>query len=297
MKKTMKKRAFISAIAMLIVSAIVLTSSTFAWFSMSKEAQVSSMNLNITTADGISISANTKKFGTTVTVDDIIPTADNAGKGLAADADHTNNIPELLAPASSRLTLSASDGYLPAFFTGSISENGYYVNTTKVASDKDGKYVVFDLFVQVSENNKVVSFKGSSIENTEESVLKVMRMGIINCGYEEYQNRANVKTKTTSNRSNISLWVVDGNASDNTLYIDHAGDFVKESGGVYTQYGVDPTYAANVCKSADADGLTFTAMKGVNRIRIYLWVEGNDPDCTNDVAGNNFDFNLKLSID
>lgn len=297
MKKTMKKRAFISAIAMLIVSAIVLTSSTFAWFSMSKEAQVSSMNLNITTADGISISANTKKFGTTVTLDDIIPTADNAGKGLAAESDHTNNVPELLAPVSSRLTVYPADGYLPVFYSGSVSEDGTRIVTTKVDNDKSGKYVVFDLFVQVSENNKVVSLKGSSIENTEDSVLKVMRMGIINCGYEEYQNRANAKTKTTNQASNVSLWVVDGNASDNTYYFFQAGSFPKAGDGAYSKNGVDPTNASNVCKSANADGLTFTAMKGVNRVRIYLWVEGNDPDCTNDVAGNSFDFNLKLSID
>lgn len=297
MKKTMKKRAFISAIAMLIVSAIVLTSSTFAWFSMSKEAQVSSMNLNITTADGISISANTKKFGTTVTMDDIIPTADKAGTGLAADADHTNNIPELLAPSSSTLSVYASDGYLPAFYTGSVNEEGNRIVTTKVANDKEGKYVVFDLFVQVSENNKVVSLKGSEIKNTEDSVLKVMRMGIINCGYEEYQNRAKVKTKTTNSYDNISLWVVDGNETANMTYMNQAGSFNKSPSGNYTSQGSGSTIARNICKSADADGLSFTAMKGVNRIRIYLWVEGNDPDCSNDVAGNSFDFNLKLSID
>ena len=58
MKKTIKKRAFVSAIAMLIVSAIVLTSSTFAWFSMSKQATVDSMDLTVSSPEGIQISAN-----------------------------------------------------------------------------------------------------------------------------------------------------------------------------------------------------------------------------------------------
>lgn len=297
MKKTMKKRAFISAIAMLIVSAIVLTSSTFAWFSMSKEAQVSSMNLNITTADGISISANTKKFGTTVTLDDIMPTADNAGKGLAADADNTNNVPELLVPSSSRLDILADGSRLPVFFTGSVNEAGNRIVSTRVANDLEGKYVVFDLFVQVSENNKVVSFKGSSITADDETVNKVMRMGFVNCGYEEYQNRANVKTKTTDSVQNIGLWTVDGNEPADMRYMYQAGSFNISDNGPYTLYGSAATVARVKSNSADASGLTFTAMKGVNRVRIYLWVEGNDPDCTNDVAGNSFDFNLKLSID
>ena len=53
MKKTIKKRAFVSAIAMLIVSAIVLTSSTFELLSMSKQETVDSMYLTFSSTEGI----------------------------------------------------------------------------------------------------------------------------------------------------------------------------------------------------------------------------------------------------
>ena len=52
MKNTLKKRTFISAIAMLVVSAIVLTSSTFAWFSMAKRVEVETMQLIVIKKDG-----------------------------------------------------------------------------------------------------------------------------------------------------------------------------------------------------------------------------------------------------
>ena len=297
MKKTIKKRAFISAIAMLIVSAIVLTSSTFAWFSMSKEAEVSSMNLNITTADGISISANTHKFGTTVTLDDIIPAADAAGKGLAADADHTNAVPELLSPVSS--TLGLVKGY-PVFLKGSINDSKMLV-LSKVTNEKEGGFVVFDLFVQVSENNKTVKLYGSSVE-TDDNVKAAMRMGVINCGYVDYSVKDDAKTVTTNAAAAASLWIVDGNASDNTRYMknDYNGgqlDPTDKNNPVITSQYTNPTQAGSVCTSADASGLTFIAQKGVNRVRMYLWVEGNDVDCTNDIAGSSLDFTLKLSID
>lgn len=298
MKKTMKRRAFISAIAMLIVSAIVLTSSTFAWFSMSKEAQVDNMNLNITTADGISISANTHKFGTTVTTSDIIPT-DNAGKNLSADADHTNSVPELLAPVSTDMRIT--DGAHPVFFKGSIKEDKN-VTLAKVTNEKEGGFVVFDLFVQVSKN-ETVKLVGTTVSSDDENVVKAMRLGIVNCGNKEYSSKDAVKTSASAGATSGALWVVDGNASDSTQYIKNTctrtsinASSANPSISNDTSY-ITSTQAGSVCKSADASGLTFNANAGVNRIRIYLWVEGQDPDCINDIAGGNFDFNLKLSID
>ena len=87
MKNTIKKRAFVSAIAMLIVSAIVLTSSTFAWFSMSKEAEVQSMDLTVSSPEGIQISANASAWTASLTVDQIFnETLDEEGK--PADGDY-----------------------------------------------------------------------------------------------------------------------------------------------------------------------------------------------------------------
>lgn len=293
MKKTMKRRAFISAIAMLIVSAIVLTSSTFAWFSIAKEAQVSPMNLNITTADGISISANVHKFGTTVTTDDIIPADGVAGKNLAADADHTNNIPELLAPASS--TFALASGY-PTFFKGSVGESKQ-VSVTKITDERIGCFVVFDLFVQVSNNNQTVKLAGTTISSDDANVIKALRLGLVNCGYKEYAQKDAAKTITTSAAANTAMWIVDGNSSDATKYIaPNANGALATTDGFAIAY-IGNTAAGTVATATNASDLTFVANKGVNRIRFYLWVEGQDADCTNDIAGGNFDFNLKLSID
>lgn len=67
MKKTTKKnstmRKLLPAFAMLTVSAISLTSATYAWFSMNKEVTVSSMSISAKSADAIiEISANGSDF-------------------------------------------------------------------------------------------------------------------------------------------------------------------------------------------------------------------------------------------
>ncbi len=300
MKKTVKKRAFISSIAMLIVSAIVLTSSTFAWFSISKEANVESMNLNITTADGISISANTKKFGTTVTLSDIIPESGSEGQGLAAEVGHTNAIPDPLAPVSTDMALVS--GY-PVFYKGSVPETAQgatpQVSLIKCDNDYSGPFVVFDLFVQVSKNTEV-KLKGTKITSEDENIVKAMRVAYVNCGSVDFANRANAKSLTTTQKADTAMWIADGNASDTTTYIQSdAGTrmVTKDADNPIAKNYVKSTSAGNVAKTADASDFSFFAKEGVNRIRFYVWVEGNDVDCGNDVAGGSFNFDLKLSID
>ena len=48
----MKKRSLVAALAMLMVSAIVLTSSTYAWFAASAEANVSAFSATVSNNSG-----------------------------------------------------------------------------------------------------------------------------------------------------------------------------------------------------------------------------------------------------
>lgn len=39
----------------------------------------------------------------------------------------------------------------------------------------------------------------------------------------------------------------------------------------------------------------FTLSKGITKIRMYMWVEGQDVDCENNASGGNISFDLKIS--
>ena len=56
MRKTMRKSALLSSVAMLIVSAIVLTSATYAWFASSDRVDVKSIKATVETSSGLLIS-------------------------------------------------------------------------------------------------------------------------------------------------------------------------------------------------------------------------------------------------
>ena len=306
MKNTLRKRTFISAIAMLLVSAIVLTSSTFAWFSMAKRVEVEKMQLNITSPDGVQISANTSAFTTMLTLADLM------GESTArwnAYTGHTNNFPELLRPSSSNMAVTNA---LPRFFEGSISDTG--VLSLRQAQDTTGGYVVFDLFVKVGKN-ETVWWNESTVTCTDNpDVETAMRLALVNCGTVNEKDEADViKTKVPANTYNNSVVMYEIDSTNHTqasgfeagatvpnFYIHGTSNNAKLAGD--GKYYTDDSYCAGTFKATlatkdNADTTAyFNASAGVNRIRVYLWMEGNDVDCANDVAGATIDFNLVLTL-
>ncbi|MBQ2812726.1 MAG: hypothetical protein IJE63_05680, partial [Clostridia bacterium] len=86
----MKKRSLVAALAMLMVSAIVLTSSTYAWFATGKTAKVSNVSATVGNSDGnILVSADGENFNTSISFDDFV-----------ADSTTTNFKPGQFIPVS-----------------------------------------------------------------------------------------------------------------------------------------------------------------------------------------------------
>ena len=301
MKKTFKKRAFISAIAMLIVSAIVLTSSTFAWFTMSKKATVEQMNLTVTSPEGIQISANTNAWTTAITLSDL---KGESGTRFAADVDNTNHFPDELKPSSSHMTVSANT--FPTFFEGSMSDAGK-LTTTKV-TDADGGYVVFDVFLKVA-TAQTVYWKNSDItipDGDNEVALRSMRMAIVDCGSDADPTTAKTLAKMNGTTNYSSMYepasTLHLDESKNGTYIDTkyvnvaaadqtVGSDTLQTNGVYT------CKAKVQATDTTKDTMQFPLEAGINRIRVYVWMEGNDVDCLSDAAGGTINVDLQFTID
>lgn len=307
MKKTLRRRTFISAIAMLLVSAIVLTSSTFAWFSMAKRVEVEEMNLNITSPDGVQLSANTDAFTTMLTLADI--KGESTARWKAYEGNK-NNFPELLSPSSSNFSFTYA---LPRFFSGSINDAGY-ANATLVSDDTVGGYVAFDVFVKVGQDMQVFWNNTTITCEDNPDVVSAMRVALVNCG--------TVAAKATADDI---LAVVPQNAGsqravmyepNSTIHTDASGyqdgdtvpvsyvhsnytnqaTFGNGKNIITSQIYTGPFLGATVTDENKATNAYFSAREGINRVRVYLWMEGNDVDCANDVAGASIKFNLVLTI-
>ncbi len=307
MKNTLKKRTFISAIAMLVVSAIVLTSSTFAWFSMAKRVEVETMELNITSPDGVQLSGNADAFTTMLTLADL---KGETTARWAAYEGNENNFPENLVPSSSNMYVSRS---LPTFFAGSIDDEGY-INATQVASDTTSGYVAFDIFVKVGQDQKVYWNETTITCDDNPDVVSAMRVALVNCGTvaakaeasailgvkpaNANQNRVVMYEPNSTNHTDASGYA--DNATVPDLYLTSAFSRRTPTGnGRNIMQEAQYAGAALGTRATDANKAStayFDAVTGINRVRVYLWMEGNDVDCENSVAGSTFNFNLVLTI-
>lgn len=302
MKKTFKKRAFISAIAMLIVSAIVLTSATYAWFSMAKKVEVESMELNVTSPEGIQISANTSAFTTKLTADDITGASSTRFKAYEG---HINNIPETIKPSS---TILENSGSKINWFDGSINDSGM-MQISKINNEVGSGLTAFDLFVKV-KNAQTVKFGSTTVtcaDNPE--VVTAMRVALISYGtVEEKADASAIQNGQIVGRTTYEL-----DASNHTSTVNEAlaaGKTIPEFKGIRYAGSVRPdsnfsnivTNSSNVYSvvgtvAKTASAATIKVGAGITHLRVYMWMEGNDVDCANDVAGSTINFNLVLEID
>lgn len=305
MKNTLKKRTFISAIAMLVVSAIVLTSSTFAWFSMAKRVEVETMELNITSPDGVQLSGNANAFTTMLTLADL---KGETSARWAAYTGNQNNFPELISPSSSALYVSRS---LPKFFSGSINDKGR-ASASLVDSDVASGYVAFDVFVKVGQAMPVYWGDTTITCDDNPDVVSAMRVAVVNCGKvdakaeagailatvpESNNNRTVVMYEPNStNHTDASGYADGADVTTNYVISAYSGVLPEGNGGNIVSQNARASYAP---KSLDSDKATtayFNAVEGINRVRVYLWMEGNDVDCENSVAGATIGFNLVFTI-
>lgn len=318
-QKDQKKRAIYAAIAMLLVSAIVMTTASFAWFSLGKSAEVNQLDLKVTKeGEGIAISANASKFTSILTYEDLKGTSTTDFKATSTDY---NYFPERIKPSSSDFVLNS----MPAFFAGGVDIVAKEMNSKAVTS-ADGKtiytdaetayrgstdstvpagandaaaFYAFDIFINLEgKETAQIKMSKSTIEVTAdpdetreegdaafyEATAKAMRMGFVNCGTTTTENTAPSGTEAV-------IFGIDSAARD-TKPVNKAGTFASD--GVVATADTASAYACSV--DTGSEDVTLTLSKGINQIRVYIWMEGQDANCTNDLMSEYITADINFSL-
>jgi len=298
-KNGKKKRAFVASIAMLIISAIVITTASFAWFTLGRSAQVDEIDLKVTKqGEGIAISANASKFTDTITYDnlkgvatDSAETADKNEADYNAISEDFNHFSERISPASSTLACNS----LPQFFQGGIDRAINKMVATEATSadgreiNEDAGFYAFDVFVKnggdadvnvkMSESTITVDAEGDTYEDKGDAgfygdTVKAMRIGFVNCGTVTEGNTA----KATSGSPAVIFAAADSDAR-NTSPLSAAGEYDVAEGA----YTVSSSGKYQCSVDTGAEDVTMTLKPGVNQIRVYIWMEGQDANCTDNL--------------
>ena len=173
-KKSKRKADLKSSLLILLLIAILLIASTYAWFTANKTVTVSELEVNVQAKNGLQISADGTNWKSVLDIADLLPTA-------LADtySTNTNQIPDSMEPIST--IGQVTTGKLDLFYGNVAAKDGGYALTATKETDTqgtEGRYVAFDIFLRVDQESQIaltpeskVVFKAKLLNNSEIEVF------------------------------------------------------------------------------------------------------------------------------
>lgn len=295
----MGTKKILSAFVMLLITMVALTTASYAWFSVNSAVQLAGLDVNVAAAEGIQVSTDASTWKASLTTTDIA----NGYSG------HTNQLPTLLAPVST--VGSQAEGTF-AMFGGTLVEG---TTTTLNASSRTdtagaaGDYIAFDLFIKATSSTPIYLDAVSDIAyettgaGSSVGLEFSSRVAFFNQGTDATSTPATARALATGTSASQVIWephalehtaVALGNGASVLVKTAYYGLKATGTGLTTTDFAGDSThYGAVTTITPDTDtvpfeqiagNVIFTAGAGITKIRIYIWIEGQDVDCENNAS-------------
>ena len=318
-----KKRRVFLAIIMILFVGVVLTTSTYAWFTANRTVTVDSIDVTVTTSEGLQISTDATNWKSVVTNSDIT---------TASWSGVINQLPQgtnLLSPVSTDGTVD-SNGYME-MFKGTIEADPSTGNNllTAVKSTETngtaGDFVAFDLFVQSTQAQTIYLTSNSSVvaRGTSTGIENAARVALIKEGSVAYGSAASAAQAIKGNQAKF-IWEPNYDVHTSAAIANASNNYgatIPATGGSKVAYkgvtaaistgvalnSTDSNYFADVNPATTgslASGIPtsaylsiFNVDAGITKVRIYMWIEGQDYDCEDRASGGALTYSIQFSID
>ena len=297
MKKNLVKKAVLPVFVALLCSVIALTSVSYAWFTMGNKASVAELELSVTSASGMQVSAtgNEGDYKSLIPLAELTAIASNQ----MPKKDNEGKFDFAFTPVSTTDTLSSN---LHKFWTGTVQDNGSVVYAEEAEGAKN--YMYFDLYFK-SNGGQTLYFDISSTvaDSTANDKNTSLGMRVSFVYFGSSQKPGTVEggiTNLASTATKAVIW--EPNATEHTQDALNRGAIQGQKNAAN---GVNPegtktaiTLPEAVSKTIDqttSNGLKIADMtQGYHKVRVYIWLEGEDIDCANDISGGSVLVNLSF---
>ena len=320
-KNERKRRKIFLAIIMILFVGVVLTASTYAWFTANRTVTVEAIDVQVSTSQGLQISTDATNWKSIVTNTDI------TGVNWT---DALNQLPQgsnTASPVSTIGTVSNGlmDMYKGTIDTGTGGANILIAEKSTETLGTAGDFVAFDLFFQSSAAQTVYLTSNSNVvaKGTSTGIQNAARVAFIKEGSVPY---GSAPADAWALRGEQSKWIWEPNYDVHTAAgvsnaLNVYGTTVGQTGGSKlpykgvkapiakanniplnspsTDYFADVTTVGSLASGIPTSGYlnAFDVAEGVTKVRIYMWIEGQDVDCEDRASGGQLTFNLQFSID
>ena len=319
------RRRIVLLILLLLLMIGLLGGATYAWFSSNKHATIDSIDINVATVTGLQISVDAIEWGNEVTKDQIINAYKTYPKAI-------NQLPDTLANVSTA-GFVRSDGKLDMFYGVTSEErNGGFTLTTisqeemQCTGDEeciDKHYIAFDVFLLVTTPATIGITANSSVQPQPDAedrgAQNAARVGFVIEGSVGAGNPGAAQNVVKSGGEGL-IWEPNYDTHSETG-VEAAskvyGITTTRSGAARIQYkGVNqefqtPVYIDQTDRSSfftsvnpkvattryfEANQTLMNIPAGITKVRIYMWLEGQDVDMENNAAASKLRYDLELAM-
>ena len=327
-EKNDNRKKILTAFLMLIVTAVSLTTASYAWFTENTTVSVEDMEVTVDASNGIQISTDAQKWKASITNADI----------LAGYTGATNQLPSKLSPVSTIGDVETTTGFMKMFKGNLIADSnipsGYRLEATRSteaagingAAGTEGDFVAFDLFVLATQATSIYLTGSSDVvtSGADKGLKNGARLAFLYQGSTtagDYATARTLKGASSHSAGTTSNVIWEPNSTTHTNYgIAQAANYgatITDGQAVTPYYGIQTEITtANALdytstsetyfKSVTPDILTtvgngtdktlpFNLAVGINKIRVYAWIEGQDYDCENNASGTKVVFRFQIA--
>ncbi len=306
---------------------------TYAWFSSSLNATVEFVKFTVNRETGLYISLDGETYGS-----EIVVTQDDVINGISDVYENHNNkwVPKGLIPTSSIGKLNPNDEYF-TFFQNEVLNKGdgsttrryldtfIYDEVNEPASD----FIAFDIFLKNISNSNISDnlyldegtgvYLNEGYEADIPGLFNSLRIGFSTNGFTDdvrasadvYQNlecdnncyqaiyEPNSTAHSYQSIGRVGLLGID--MEDGEHYPTYA--VIAEGKGLYHDNGhgnipLDTEYFEEQETITDIENSLFEIPHGVTKVRVYIWIEGQDLDNLESYStGGSFNVTLNLRKD
>ena len=327
-KKRSKKRKLSSLLLILLLTIVMLSASTYAWFTANKNVTVSTLDVHVEATSGLQISADGFEWKTVLSNADL--TAAAGGRYSTA----INQIPATLEPTSTSGHVDATTGLLK-MFEGTVGEatdaSGDFaltaVNAAAEANGTVGKFIAFDIFLKTEANAQLYLTTDSNVIpkalTSDKGLKNAARVAFVIQGQTTSDDTLpNIQALQATDDTGVRIWEpnydvhttfavtaaltnynITTTVGPNVARVPYSGVLAPLSDIklINTTAAANPTYFESITpniltKATETDYKTaFAINEGITKVRVYMWVEGQDVDCENNASGSDISFNIQLS--
>ena len=330
-KKHDRKRRMLILLIALFFTTVMFTTTTYAWFTANKKVTVETLTVNVEAQNGIQISADGTNWKSVVQKDELLGVTPSYGANVNQIPDSMEPVSTIgNVDANGRMEMYKGT-------VVSNDDGDYLLTAVKENDTKgdEGSYIAFDLFFKVDEATDIYQTDGSGVNfegTVDKGIKNAARFGFVVLGNTTAGDTIpNIQGLNAGTSANKYIW--EPNYDVHTAAaVSHARDtygvaslgttgasplaysgvkaaiastdevLVQVSSPIqYTTRDSDffDTVSVDYQTVAGFTGNTkiFPLQAGITKVRIYMWIEGQDVDCENSASGSEVSFDLKITTE